>query len=267
MKVKTPISSDNSLLAVERQRRIRDILQREGAVRTAVLTELLNVSAVTIRADLRELEKAGECEIIWGGGVSRVPPHSQQPLLQRRTKLNRESKQRIGKRAAEFIEVGHTVFLDAGTTTAEIVYNLPRNMEYLRIVTPALNIAVAATHYPNVELVMPGGVLRPLTRSLIGTQTVRSLEQFNADTVFLASSGFGLEHGVTTGNILEVEVKRTMVEQARKVVLTADGSKFGRSLSLNVVPISEIDVLISDHQLSDAEAQTLQEIGLEVIRV
>ena len=58
-----------------------------------------------------------------------------------------------------------------------------------------------------------------------------------------------------------------MVQQARKVILTADGSKFGRSLSLNVVPISEIDVLISDHQLSDANAQTLEEIGLEVIRV
>lgn len=267
MKVLIPISSDNSLLAVERQRRIRDILRREGAVRTAVLTELLNVSAVTIRADLRELEKAGECELIWGGGVSKVPPPNQEPLLQQRTKLNRESKQRIGKRAVEFIEVGHTVFVDAGTTTVEIVYHLPRDMEYLRIVTPALNIAVAATHYPNVELVMPGGVLRQLTRSLIGTQTVRSLEQFNADILFLASSGFGLENGVTTGNILEVEVKRTMVKHARKVILTADGSKFGRSLSLKVAPISAIDVLISDHQLGDADAQTLQEIGVEVIRV
>ncbi len=96
---------------------------------------------------------------------------------------------------------------------------------------------------------------------------MRSLEQFNADILFLASSGFGLENGVTTGNILEVEVKRTMVEQARKVILTADGSKFGRSLSLKVAPISAIDVLISDHQLSDADALALQNIGLEVIRV
>ena len=261
------MSSDNFLLAVERQQQIRDILQSEGAVRTAVLSEMFNVSAVTIRADLRELEKAGECEIIWGGGVSKLPRPNQESLLQRRSELNHESKQRIGKRAAEFIEVGHTVFLDAGTTTLEIAFHLPRDLEYLRIVTPALNVAVTATHYPYVELVMPGGVLRQLTRSLIGPQTLRSLEMFNADIVFLASSGFSLENGVTTGNISEVEVKRTMVKQARKVILTADGSKFGRSLSLNVVPIDEIDMIISDHQLSDADAQTLEEIGLDVIRV
>lgn len=65
---------DNSLLAVERQRRISGILQREGAVRTGELTRLLKVSAVTVRSDLNELQKKGECEIIWGGAVSKSPP-------------------------------------------------------------------------------------------------------------------------------------------------------------------------------------------------
>lgn len=64
------------------------------------------------------------------------------------------------------MELGHTILLDAGAMTVEVAYHLPRGMAYLRIVTPALNIAVAATHYPNVELVMPGAVLRQLTRSL-----------------------------------------------------------------------------------------------------
>lgn len=261
------MTQDNSLLAIERQRRILDILQRQGAVRTAELTKLMKVSAVTIRSDLGELQKLGECKIIWGGAVSGLPASDQDGLLRRRGELNVASKQRIGKKAIDFIEVGQTLFIDAGTTTLEIVNNLPRNLEYLRIVTPSLNIAVAATYYPYVELVMPGGVLRNLTRSLIGAQTIRSLEMFNADLVFLASGGFSVENGVTTGNILEVEVKRTMVKRANRVILTADGSKYGHSLSLNVAPISAIDKLISDEQLGDAAAEKLENEGLEVIRV
>ena len=63
------MNHDNSLLAIERQRRILEVLQRQGAVRTAELTKLMKVSAVTIRSDLGELQKLGECEIIWGGAV------------------------------------------------------------------------------------------------------------------------------------------------------------------------------------------------------
>ena len=258
---------DNSLLAIERQRQILDVLQRQGAVRTAELTKLMKVSAVTIRSDLGELQKLGECEIIWGGAVSKMPASDQDSLLRRLSELNVASKQRIGKKAIDLIEFGQTIFIDAGTTTLEIVNNLPRNLEYLRIVTPSLNIAVAATYYPYVELVMPGGVLRKLTRSLIGAQTIRSFEMFNADLVFLASGGFSIENGVTTGNVLELEVKRTMVKQANRVILTADGSKYGHSLYLNVAPISAINTLISDEQLDDAAAGALQEAGLEVIRV
>ncbi|MEM9955409.1 MAG: D-beta-D-heptose 1-phosphate adenosyltransferase, partial [Chloroflexota bacterium] len=118
-----------------------------------------------------------------------------------------------------------------------------------------------------IELVMPGGILRNLTKSLIGAQTLRSLEGFNADILFLASGGFSLEHGVTTGNLLEVEVKRTMVAHAKKVILTADGSKFGRTLSLKVAPIRAIDTIITDYQLRDTDVQALQDAEVDVLRV
>lgn len=258
---------DNTPLAYERQRVILDMLRREGVVRTAELCEILNVSAVTIRSDLRDLEKAGECEMIWGGAVSKSPASDSETLLEQRNKLHSSIKKRIGERAARLIEEGQTIILDAGTTTIEIVNHLPRNFDYLRVVTPALNVAVATTHYPYIELVMPGGVLRNLTRSLVGPQTLRSLEMFNADWVFLASGGFNLQHGVTTGNMMEVEVKRTMVQQAARVALVADSSKFGRGLSLNVAPLSRIDVLVTDTQLSDSDAQEIEAHGVTVLRV
>ncbi|MEM9955626.1 MAG: DeoR/GlpR family DNA-binding transcription regulator, partial [Chloroflexota bacterium] len=145
------MTNDSSLLAIERQRRIAEILQREGSVRTAELTELLNVSAVTIRADLRELEKLGDCQIIWGGAVSNRPPIEAESILEHRSQLHSESKKKIGKKAAEFVEVGQTIFVDAGTTTVEIIKHLPSDFDYLRVVTPALNVAVAATYHTYIE--------------------------------------------------------------------------------------------------------------------
>ncbi len=260
-------SEDSTLLAIERQRLILSILEREGVVRNAELKELLGVSIVTIRSDLRELESAGECEIIWGGAISKKPSYDRELLLDQRSELNPHIKKRIGERAARLVEVGQTIIVDAGTTTVELIHHLSHEFEYLRVVTPALNVAWATAYFPNIELVMTGGVLRNLTRSLIGPQAMRTLEIVNADWAFLATGGFSIKHGVTTGNIMEVEVKRTMVMQADKVVLLADSSKFDKKLSLTVAQLSELDILVTDVGLSDADAEAIAALGVQVLRV
>ncbi len=259
---------ENSLLAIERQRLIQQMLEREGVVRTAELKQIMQVSAVTIRADLRELESAGICQMIWGGAVYIKPIVNNDPLsIAERSNLNLEAKHRIGVRAAQLLEVGQTIILDAGTTTVEMVRSLSHELDYLRIVTPALNIAAAATQFPQVELVVTGGMLRNLTHSLIGPQVIQSLNTFNADWAFIASGGYSPKHGVTTGNILEVEVKQTIIRRANKVVLLADSSKCGTVLSINVAQMSAIDMLISDTDLSDEDADAFTQQGVEVIRV
>ncbi len=258
---------ESNRLAIERQRFILSILEREGVVRNTELAEMLGVSAVTIRSDLRELAAQGECEIIWGGAVSRKPTRETEFHLDKRSQLNPEAKQRIGERAAKFVEDGQTIIVDAGTTTVEVVRALPHDFDYLRIVTPALNVASAAAYFPNYEVVMTGGVLRSLTWGLIGTQALRSLEMFNAHWTFLASGGFDIEHGVTTSHIMEVEVKRTMVARGRRVALVADSSKFGKALSLTVAPLSAIHVIVTDTGLSDEHTRAIEAIGVEVVRV
>jgi DeoR family fructose operon transcriptional repressor len=262
------IQEDNSLLAFERQRRIQQMLEREGVVRTAELKQILQVSAVTIRADLRELESAGICQMIWGGAVYIKPlVNKDTSTLAERSILNPEAKRRIGMRAAQLLEVGQTVILDAGTTTIELVRSLSHELDYLRVVTPALNVAAAATQFPQVELVVTGGIMRNLTHALIGPQVIESLNRFNADWAFIASGGYSPEHGVTTGNILEVEVKQTIIKRAARVVLLADSTKCGTVLSLNVAPMSDIDMLISDTDLSDEYVESFTQQGVEVIRV
>lgn len=266
-KLVSNLPEENSRLGVERQRRILAILEREGVVRNTELAQVFGVSTVTIRSDLRELASQGECQITWGGAVYTKPSREPEFHLDRRSRLHPEAKQRIGEWAAKLVEDGQTIIVDAGTTTQEVVRALPPHFDYLRIVTPALNVAAAAAYFPNYELVMTGGILRNLTWSLIGPQALRSLEMFNADWTFLASGGFSLSHGVTTSHILEVEVKRTMVSRAQRVVLVADSSKFGKVLSLNVAPISALHTIVTDSRLDSADAQAIEALGVRVVRV
>jgi DeoR family fructose operon transcriptional repressor len=267
-KMKLEDSSDNNLLAVERQRMILDVLDRDGLARTNQLKDLLKVSAATIRSDLRELEKNGVCEIVWGGAVAKsMPIEDRETLLQQRIQLNAAEKKRIGQAAAQFVEVGQTIIVDAGSTTVELVAHLPRDLEFLRIVTPALNVAGVAAQFPNVELVMTGGVLRHLTRMLIGPAAINTLGAFNADLVFLAAGGFSIEHGLTNSNIFEVEVKRAIAQQGERIIFMADSSKYDEVRPITVIPLHRVDVLITDTGLSDEVTQLIQNEGVEVLRV
>ncbi len=261
-------ATDNSnLLAVERQRIIRELLQREGAVRSVQLQELLNVSLMTIRADLRELEKAGECKLVWGGAVGVTPPAEARAGLEQRSRFNSEAKARIGAQAAEFIEPGQTIIVDSGSTTLELINQIPPTLNSLRIITPSLNIAVATTRCPQFEVIVPGGTIRNLTLSLVGPQTIDGLELINADLTFLSASAFSLDHGITTSDAQEMYVKKAMIRQGQRVILLADSSKFGRVNPMNIGALGDIDLLITDDALNDDDAQAIRAQGVEVIRV
>lgn len=261
------VPDNSNLLPIERQRIIRDLLQREGAVRSAQLQELLDVSLMTIRADLRELEKAGDCILVWGGAVSLAPVAEQRGGMEQRSRFNSEEKVRIGEKAASLVEPGQTIFVDAGTTTVELVHHLPPTLDSLRIVTPALHIAIAAARFPQVEVVVPGGSMRNLTRSLVGPQTVKGLELYNADYTFLSASAFSDTKGITTSDTQDVHVKKTMIQQGERVILMADSSKFRRVNPVNVAPLGDIDALITDTGLDDSAADTISALGVEVFRV
>lgn len=265
-------SSPTTLLPAERQKIILEILDREGSVRNAELKELLKVTVATVRADLRELEAAGACVLTWGGAVTRrggTLPSSTTDGDSRfweRSKLNVEAKRAIGARAAQLISDGQTIIVDSGSTTMELVRALPPDWEYLRIVTPALDVASIAAQFRYIELIMTGGVLRNRTRSLVGAQTLRTLEGYNADWSFMAAGGFSLTHGATISNSLEAEVKRAILERGSHAALLADSSKYGTVLALSVAPLSAFHYVITDRNLSAEAAGAIEDAGPMVIR-
>jgi DeoR/GlpR family transcriptional regulator of sugar metabolism len=255
------------LLSSERQALILDLLDRTGVVRTADLRELLKVSPGTIRADLREMENQGVLEIVHGGAVATRSVTDSKLRIDERARQNTDKKRRIGIRAAQLITDQQTLIVDSGSTTVEFINALPNNIDYLQIITHGLNIAVAASRLANVEVLMPGGIVRSSTQTLVGPQVVSFLEMVNAQIVFLATNGFSIEHGVTTANMLEAEIKRKLIQRADTVVLLADSSKYGKRQALRIMPLEEVDTIITDKDLDDGIAQQLEALNIEVLRV
>ncbi len=248
---------------VQRRTLILEKLDGEGQVFVHDLSKLFEVSEVTVRNDLLQLEKKHMLVRARGGAIktNRVGIDYE---LSKKHKLNIEQKQRIGKRAARLIEDGDTIIIDSGTTTMEMTKNISPDC-HITVITNALNIANQLAHIANKEVIIPGGFLRKESLSLVGTPAEKSFKSFMSDKLFLGVDGLDIDYGLMTPNIEEAHLNQTMIEISQQVIVLADSSKiFKRSLAI-ICPISKINILVTDEGIPPNYKTNLEKLGIEVI--
>jgi DeoR/GlpR family transcriptional regulator of sugar metabolism len=248
--------------AEDRQLQILQILEDRKSIDIHSLKELLNVSEPTIRNDLRFLENEGKLQRTHGG-ATQVPKSKEMPYSQRSI-VQQKEKDRIGKAAVAWIQKGETVFLDAGSTIMSLAEQLPDELEF-NAVTTALHIALEAGKHPNASVHLVGGMLRSSLQELIGPKAIQGIKEIHAHKVFLSISGMDLTKGATENHVFSAEVKKAMVESADQVILLADSTKAGKVFFAEVLPLSEIDVLITDSGISQEFLTELQQMGIHVV--
>ena len=118
---------------------------------------------------------------------------------------------------------------------------------------------------PSVTLQLLGGRVRGLTQAAVGEQALRVLDTLRVDIAFIGTNGISVRHGLSTPDSDEAAVKRAMVASANYVVVAADSSKVGREDFVSFAPISSVDALITDTEISDADRTQLAEQGVEVV--
>ena len=248
---------------VQRRSLILEKLDGAGQVFVNDLSDLFDVSEVTIRNDLLQLEKK-HMLIRARGGAIKANRVSIDHELSEKQKLNLEQKQRIGKKAALLIEDGDTVIIDSGTTTMEMTRNIAPETR-LTVITNALNIANYLAKSNNKEVIVPGGFLRKESLSLVGPPAEKSFRNYLSDKLFLGVDGFDIEFGLMTPNIEEANVNQTMIGISQQVIVLADSSKiFKRSLAI-ICPISKIHTLVTDDGIPPNYKANLEKLGIEVI--
>jgi DeoR family transcriptional regulator, aga operon transcriptional repressor len=253
------------MLIEERRQHVLALIQRDGRVLVGDLSDQLGISRITIRKDLEHLQVKGLIQRTHGGALALQSGALFDPSLVEKEKLHQKEKQRIADAAIKLVTEGQCVVLDSGTTTTAIARAL-RAFSRLTVITNAVNIAAELSN-TDFEVILTGGTLRKNSFSLVGPPAEDHLRDMHADILFLGVDGFDPKIGLTTPNVLESRVNRAMVRASQTVVAVCDSTKFGHNSLALIVPTAEINIVITDANLSPEYAQALEKSGITVILV
>ncbi|MCS7222235.1 MAG: DeoR/GlpR family DNA-binding transcription regulator [Anaerolineae bacterium] len=252
------------MLIEERRRRIVEWVESDGSVSVDALSRRLSVSTMTIWRDLKALESQGLVRRVRGGAVKGRSNVAMEPQFDIKQQVYSQEKARIAAyAAAHFVRDNDIIILEGGTTVASMVPYLTQSN--LTILTNGLNTIVrAAARVPHLTVMCCGGILRDVSLTFVGPQAEAFFASFRAHKFFLSATGLTLADGLTDPNPLEIQVKRAMNASAEQTILLLDSSKFGvRSLS-PIIPLQEVDILVTDAGASVDVLNALREMGIEV---
>lgn len=246
----------------DRQRDILRLVQEGGFATIETLSRRFDVSAQTIRRDIIRLDELGLLQRFHGGAGLRGS--TVRLGYEQKQVVAASAKERIGTAAAALMGDGASLFLDVGTTT-EAVARALRERRDVTVVTPSLTAGAILAGSEAAEVVVTGGVVRGPDGSLVGEDATAMIGRFRLDWAVVACSGFDPDGSVMDFDVLKVGVKRAMIGRARRTMLVADASKFGRTALLRVAGLDELGAIVTDEPLPEPLAAQAAECGCQVI--
>lgn len=246
------------LLPVERRQRVFEVVLARHTVAVAELADLFDVSPMTIRRDLQALEEQGLVEAVHGGARSSLQSPFELSFAQREL-VDAEAKRAIGRLAASLVADGEAVALDASTTTLQVARNLVGRRR-VTVVTNGIKAAAELGHRPGIDVIVTGGQLHQ-TASLVGPFARATIERLRVDWLFFSVTGVTDELALTGPSEFDAETKAAMMLIARRIVLVADSTKFGRASYVCVAPLSAVHDLVTDDRLPREWAEQIEASG------
>jgi DeoR/GlpR family transcriptional regulator of sugar metabolism len=180
-----------------------------------------------------------------------------------REHLQHNEKDRIGAAAANYVQNGETIFLDASTTALSMARFLKSKRE-LTVVTNGLRIGMELTGSPGISVLMPGGMLRPESLSLVGTWGQAVFQQIHISKAFVGARGFTFNEGLTDVSGEEVNLKRSIVDIAKEIIAIIDYSKWDQLAFATFCPLERISLIITDAKVPQKAVEQVQSKGIEV---
>lgn len=251
------------MLAFERYAGIKNELTKNKKVFVSELAALFKVTEETIRRDLEKMEQEGFCTRIYGGAFLNSHTNEEVSYTKRNT-LNLKEKQYIAKRVAHLIKDGDSLVVDSSSTGLAVLHELYKQKKNLTILTNSIE-ALRLGSTQDQKMISTGGNLRPYSFSLVGSDAIDVLRKYNVDTAILGCKGVALEQGVMESNSFDADVKRVMIEQASKVIITADYGKFDQIALINLLPLKQADYLVTDMKPNDEWLNFTRKQQIELI--
>ncbi|MFJ7825348.1 DeoR/GlpR family DNA-binding transcription regulator [Psychrobacillus sp. NPDC096623] len=228
------------MLTNERHAYILKKLEKKQTVKIQELVDETGASESTIRRDLTELESQQKLERVFGGAVLPGRNLIEQSVTDKSTQ-NLTEKIQVARAAAELVKTGDSVFLDAGTTTFQMVPFL-KNKD-LVVVTNGLTL-VDTLHEYGITTYLTGGLFKPKTSAFVGSQTIQALKNYHFDICFLGVNGLHEEYGYTTPDPEEAAIKLLASSLSRKTFVLADHSKINQVSFAKIMDLENAILII-----------------------
>lgn len=255
-----------TLMTLQRRGQIIDLLKQKREVRVNELADLFQVSEVTIRSDLDQLEREGRLLRDRGGAIAAAGGSELKGLLgiEKRSVLQVEEKSRIARVAAQLVQPGDMIIMDAGTTVVEMAKHL-KNITPLTVVTNALNVALEVSARTEAHVILLGGNLSRESSSTLGSLAEHTLADLNVSKAFLGTQAFDLAHGLSDTTMEIAQIKRAMIRSARQVILLTDSAKWALSGFIKVAPLSSLHKIVTDTNFPPEARAAVEEMGIELL--
>jgi DeoR/GlpR family transcriptional regulator of sugar metabolism len=260
--IEPPESTSPLLFTHERRQQIVHLLETQQRVTVPELSHLFSVSEVTIRKDLAWLE-VQKLAVRTHGGAVLANSNTSEMGFDLREHMQQDEKERIGALAAAMVQDGETIAIDASTTALAMTQFLKGKHE-LTVVTNGLRTGIELIQAPGISVLIPGGMLRQESYSLIGSWSDSILQRIHISKAFFGAKGFTLAEGLTDVNSGEIELKRALVESAKEVIALIDHSKWNQVAFATFCPSERLNTIITDAETPARFVEQARNKGIKV---
>ena len=227
------------MLTPERHAIILKQLKEHNIIKIHEIMELTNTSESTIRRDLTQLEQEGFLKRIHGG-AQKLQQKMNEPSMTEKSFKNLQEKKIVARFAAELVEEGESIYLDAGSTVTEMIPFL--KAREIIVVTNGL-MHLSQLQEAGIRTYLTGGYVKERTNALVGRGAMVSLDHYRFDKCFLGVNGIHSEFGYTTPDQEEAMVKRKAIELSREAFILADDSKFSEVYFSKIADLQEASII------------------------
>lgn len=242
----------------KRQNLILDMLQGPEGYLVSDMSKILDVSVVTVRSELRELEKLGMVYRSHGKVFNNlfIP-------MQFRFKKNLKEKTAVAKLAAQIVENEKSIMISHGSTCS-LVSNYINPKEKKRIVTNSTIVLDVTKNKKNIDIILIGGMFYPTLDATLGAVAMSQIENYFVDTLFVGADGVSLDFGISTDFEDNTQILRKMAAQARRTILLVDSSKVNKKGLYRILDLKELDMMIIDSGCPQSFIDSIKEKGVDV---
>ncbi|ERJ13847.1 DeoR/GlpR family DNA-binding transcription regulator [Haloplasma contractile] len=233
----------DKMLKTKRLELLKELVEQKKLVHVEECVQLLNTSESTVRRDLEELEKEGILTRVHGGAKYNGKIKDE-PKISTKLKTNFYEKDLIAKHASQIVEDRDCIFLDAGSTTYNMIPYLAD--KDITVITNGITHIDRLIEY-NIESYLVGGYIKPSTKAILGEEAVLFLQKYYFDKAFIGVNGISIENGFSTPDIRESTIKQVVISRTKSPYFLADHTKFDQSYFVKIADLSDCKVIVDQY--------------------